>query len=524
MAAEVEKHPKGLYVLFATEMWERFGFYAMLAMLTLYMRDSVDGFGWTTEKATNIYAWYQAFVYATPLIGGWLADRYLGYRNAITIGAVLFGAGYFLLAVPKQVTVFYLALALLILGNGFFKPNVSSIVGNLYREGSHLKDRAYLIFYMGINIGAFISPLVAEYVHGKYGFNPAFAVSGVGMIICLLIFWGFRSTTRYADRPRSHDEITSSPNAAATAADKAPAAATEKEKSALEMVPEWKRILALVVIFLLVIVFWMVFQQNGSTFTFWANDNTAWNVSGIISNAINPFWIITLSLPLAWFWGWLDRRGLEPSTPTKMAMGMVFTGISLLVLYFGALNGGYTLPATHVEKVGGPGQYLVSVPEGLRAKFGLGAPQTVEVTRTSGETTAQTKVQVYPATSDQNFKELDLAGLESTGGGALRIVPLKRVSPAWLVIAYLLISLGELMLSPMGLALVSKVAPPRMRGLMMGGWFLATAIGNRLTAIGVFWDVWSHAKFFLTLSLMAFGMAVVLFVLIIPLKKAMPGV
>ncbi len=269
----------------------------------------------------------------------------------------------------------------------------------------------------------------------------------------------------------------------------------------------------------------MVFQQNGSTFTYWANDNTNWNVSGIISNAINPFWIITLSLPLAWFWGWLDRRGLEPSTPTKMALGMVFTGISLLVLYFGALNGGYSVPATRVEHAGSaPGQYMVSVPEGLRAKYGLGAPTTIEVTRTSADTTAQTKVNVYPATSDMSLKELDLAGLQPLGNGQLRLVPLRKVSPAWLVIAYLLISLGELMLSPMGLALVSKVAPPRMRGLMMGGWFLATAIGNRLTAIGVFWDVWSHAKFFLTLSLMAFGMAIVLFVLIIPLKKAMPGV
>jgi dipeptide/tripeptide permease len=146
------------------------------------------------------------------------------------------------------------------------------------------------------------------------------------------------------------------------------------------------------------------------------------------------------------------------------------------------------------------------------------------VTRTSGNETAQTKVQVWLATSEQPLKELDLAGLESDGSGHLRLTPLRRVSPWWLIIAYLLISLGELMLSPMGLALVSKVAPPRMRGLMMGGWFLATAIGNKLTAIGVFWDVWSHAKFFLTLSLMAFGMAVVLFVLIIPLKKAMPGV
>src|SRR5512140_1042009 len=130
----VEKHPKGLYVLFSTEMWERFGFYTMLAMLTLYMRDAAEGFGWSTAKATGIYSWYQACVYATPLIGGWLADRFLGYRNAITIGGVFFMAGYFLLAVPHNVPLFFLALVLLVTGNGFFKPNVSSMVGNLYKE------------------------------------------------------------------------------------------------------------------------------------------------------------------------------------------------------------------------------------------------------------------------------------------------------------------------------------------------------------------------------------------------------
>lgn len=508
-----EKHPRGLYVLFGTEMWERFGFYTMLAMLTLYMRDAGEGFGWSTAKATGVYSWYQACVYASPLIGGWLADRFLGYRNSITIGGVFFMAGYFLLSVPKQVPIFFLSLALLVIGNGFFKPNVSSMVGNLYREGSHLKDRAYLIFYMGINIGAFIAPIIAEVVHEKFGFNTAFAVAGGGMVICLLIFWAFRSTTRGADRARTKSERD------AMSAGHAPSAAED----AMNAVPEWKRISALIVIFLIVIVFWMIFHQNGSTLTFWANDNTQWKVSGIISNAINPFWIITLSLPLAWFWGLLDKRGLEPSTPTKIAVGMALTGVSFLVLYFAAVSGGYTKPSTKVVQNGSAAnEYYIAVPDALRTQLGVTAASTQVEVAVKGSDTKK-KVDVFPATSATPLKAGDLVGI-SGNGGQLTIEPLRKVSPFWLILAYFVISLGELMLSPMGLSLVSKVAPPRMRGLMMGGWFLATAIGNKLTAIGAFWDVWSHARFFLTLALMALFMAVVLALLLRPLKKAMPGV
>jgi POT family proton-dependent oligopeptide transporter len=513
----VEKHPRGLYVLFGTEMWERFGFYTMLAMLTLYMRDAGEGFGWSTAKATGVYSWYQACVYASPLIGGWLADRFLGYRNAITIGGFFFMAGYFMLAVPKQVPIFFLSLALLVIGNGFFKPNVSSMVGNLYREGSHLKDRAYLIFYMGINIGAFIAPICAEFVRGRFGFNRAFSVAGMGMVLCLTIFWGFRATTRGADRPKTQGERDDAERAAVS--EGLPAAADDP----MSAVPEWKRISALIVIFLIVIVFWMIFHQNGSTLTFWANDNTQWNVSGIISNAINPFWIITLSLPLAWFWGFLDRRGLEPSTPTKIAFGMTLTGLSFLILYLAAITGGYTRPSAKIVQAGTTAnEYYIAIPDALRSQLGVTAPPMQVGVAVKGSDTKK-QVDVVPATSASPLKEGALVGV-SSNGGRLEIEPLRKVSPLWLVLAYFVISLGELMLSPMGLSLVSKVAPPRMRGLMMGGWFLATAVGNKLTAIGAFWDIWSHARFFLTLALMALAMAVVLTLLLKPLKKAMPGV
>src|SRR5688572_12956955 len=189
---DLNKHPKGLYVLFATEMWERFSFYSMLALFTLYLRDPSEGFGWTAAEATGLYANYLMFVYASPLIGGLIADKITGYRKAVIIGGFFFMAGHGLLSIPAIWAV-YAALTCLVIGNGFFKPNVSTMVGNLYPEGSHLKDRAYNIFYMGINIGAFIAPIVMEIVKSYFGFHAAFAVAAFGMVISVAILWYFKN-------------------------------------------------------------------------------------------------------------------------------------------------------------------------------------------------------------------------------------------------------------------------------------------------------------------------------------------
>ena len=227
---------------------------------------------------------------------------------------------------------------------------------------------------------------------------------------------------------------------------------------------ESTRIGALLVIYGIVIVFWMVFHQNGSTMTYWADENTAWKVSGVISNSINPFWVVALSIPLVNVWSWLRKRGLEPSTPGKMALGMLLTSLAFGILFVAARSGGDQTFVTDAQ-----GQVVVDE---------------------HGE-----------------FKAIQ-----------------HQVSPFWLIAAYMVISLGELMLSPMGLSLVSKVAPSRMRGMMMGGWFVATAIGNKLTVIGTYWTQWYHSSFWLLCSLLALGMAIVLLLLMRPLKKAMPGV
>jgi POT family proton-dependent oligopeptide transporter len=281
------------------------------------------------------------------------------------------------------------------------------------------------------------------------GYHSAFAVAGAGMVVSVAILWVFK---RYVEG--------TSPASAPTAGPAAGSAPSPAARSSLEDVPEWKRIGALIVIFLMVIVFWMVFHQNGSTLTFWANDNTDWTrfealtgiqFTGTISNAINPFWVVALTFPLVGVWSFLRRRGLEPSTPTKMALGMFFTAGSFFILYVAARSGEATVSA-------GNDEYAY------------------------------------------------------------------KVSSAWIISSYAVVTLGELMLSPMGLSLVSKVAPIRFRGLLMGGWFVATGIGNKLTAIGIYWNDWKHSTFFAVLGAMALVMGVVLALLLRPLKRAMPGV
>ncbi|HEX8172772.1 MAG TPA: peptide MFS transporter [Thermoanaerobaculia bacterium] len=497
-----EKHPRGLYVLFGTEMWERFSFYTVNAMLSLYLRES---FNFSNAHAASVVSSYNMFIYFTPLIGGLLADLWLGYRRAIFAGGIAFMIGHALLAIPNNYSVVIVALAFLILGNGFFKPNVSSMVGNLYSEGSHLKDKAYLVFYMGINFGAFGAPLLANYIKPRWGFHPAFFMGAIGMVLSLILFGLNQRHVRHADRRKALADT----KAAAVTEDLPP---MNEEAARMQAVPEWKRIFALIVVFIIVIVFWMVFHQNSISLTFWANDHSR-KLPGILSNAINPLFIILLSLPLAAFWTWLDRRGLEPSTPAKMMVGMLLTGLSFVILYFAANSGGFTKPVFKVVRSDAQQTWVAISPE-ARAHLGIAAPPTPIDEKTEG----------WRVAVPQPVKVGEYVRLEDSSGGQLRVAPATRVSAFWLICAYFVLSLGELMLSPMGLSLVSKVAPVRMRGLMMGGWFAATAIGNKLTGVAKYWDLWSHANFFIILASMALFMAFVLLLLLRPLKRAMPGV
>ncbi len=481
-------HPAGLKVLFFTEMWERFGYYLMIGILSLYMLDTLTGgLGFPREKAADIYGTFIALVYLTPFLGGILADRLLGYRKSVVIGGLLMAAGYMTLALPGDGS-FYGGLGLIVFGNGFFKPNISTIVGRLYPKGSPLRDTGYNIFYMGINIGAFVCNFVAALLRNRFGWGWAFFAAGVGMLIGVLIFVTHQKYLRNAPDRGDGSAVQSGVLGQLLAQVLIPALAAgvfgyfflasvfggaTTAAFVAASIPVvifylllWLRapriekgpIGALLAIFSVVVVFWMIFHQNGSTLTYWAEENTRreagaaapvlrslyldqdatigesipnpnapgsyWRnvpenqrppagqkvtlISTELFQSINPGFIILFTPLVIWFFGYLRRRKREPSTPAKIAWGMFITAASTI--------------------------------------FMLGA---VAVSQ----------------------------------GGQL------KVSPWWLVGTYGVITLGELCLSPMGLALVSKLAPARVTALMMGGWFLATAIGNKLAGVlAEFWE------------------------------------
>ena len=322
-------HPAGLFVLFFTEMWERFSYYGMRSLLVLYMVDhlfvhpevarSVFGFGLVKRGleaifgplgpqplSSQIYGLYTAFVYLTPFFGGMLADRVIGQRRAVILGGVLMAIGHFLMAVES---LFFPALLLLILGNGAFKPNISTQVGSLYPPGDPRRDRAFTIFYMGINLGAFFSPLVCGTLGQRYGWHYGFGAAGIGMVagVCLYLF-GERTLApdllmRTAGRPRERKPLTND---------------------------EWRRVWALVVLCTLNIIFWGIYEQQGNTLQLWADRNTNWNFIGLDIpstwfQAFNPLMIFLLAPILNIFWSRQSRRRSEPSSIMKNGLGL-FSG------------------------------------------------------------------------------------------------------------------------------------------------------------------------------------------------------
>jgi proton-dependent oligopeptide transporter, POT family len=329
------RHPAGLYVLFLTEMWERFSFYTMAAVFMLYMTDETNGHPFLQQYASLINGLYVGTVYFTPFFGGILADRKLGYFWSIIYGAIAFAVGFFVLGID-HIVCFWLGLLFIVIGNGLFKPNISTLVGKLYEPNDARLDGAYTIFYMGINVGAFLAPLVAGYIRVHYGYHAAFAAAGVGMIVSLLFFVPFRGWLVFTDYRQ-------------------PGSAVHPEE---DVAPEVQRDrhIALLIIFVVVALFWMAFKQNTNTLPLWFKDKTdrtppAWVPSGspvldkegLITTeynaSINPLMVIVFSPLLVLFWLRLRKAGLEPSTPAKVGLGMLLSALGFGVLMAGGLAG-----------------------------------------------------------------------------------------------------------------------------------------------------------------------------------------
>jgi proton-dependent oligopeptide transporter, POT family len=385
------RHPPGLYVLFFTELWERYSFYSMMAILTLYMNEALH---FDVAHVGQVYGAYTAGVYFLPLFGGLLADRALGFNRAIILGGVLMMAGHLVLGV-ESLSFFYAGLILLACGAGLLKPNVSTLVGNLYRDRPELRDQGFNIFYMGINLGAFISPLTVSWLRLHYGWGPAFMSAAVAMLLSLGVFITFnRHVAGAAAKVEEH-------------AAEAEAISAEDARS---------RVITLMAVFVISAVFWVAFYQIFYTFTFWARDNTLTSIAPEKFEVFEPLAVILLSPVLVGVWMWLQRRDAEPSTPVKMLLGIALVAGAFSLLAYAAFNGG-----------------------------------------------------------DHG-----------------------RVSAQWLIWANIMIGLGEIALSPMGLSLVNMIAPPRSRGLLMGGWFASLATGGYLAGyIGGYWEQMPHSRFFL---------------------------
>lgn len=559
-----QKHPKGLMILFFTEMWERFGYYLMLGIFSLYMIEPTSsafaGLGFTNAHAADIYGTYLALVYLTPFFGGLIADRILGYRKSIIIGGILMAAGYLSLSIPDSMTAFYVALLLIILGNGMFKPNVSVLLGKLYEKPEYitLKDSGYNIFYMGINIGAFVCNFVAAYLRLTYGWGWAFAAAGIGMLIGILWFlFGLMRVPeiKEADQisPKRPNDIPMSrifsvlflPAFAAAAlgwfipnnifgSDSNDAFIFFCIPVILFFFTTWKTadkkterepITALLAVFGVVIIFWAVFHQNGSALTYWAKNNTSREVKGFTESVINT---VAKTEEVSTAPRTIQLQGLHgEDLGSKTGPNTYFDNYTKdfpqgnLEGKPGDINEDEwtAIPQEDIPQYGKLNLWPTELQASINPFFVVALTPLVVMffgflRRRGKEPTTPGKIAWGMLISAISWLVMVWAAIASGNG-------ISKASVAWLFGVYGVITIGELCLSPMGLSLVSKLAPKRIAALMMGGWFLSTAIGNKLSGVlSGLWDVFEKKSyFFLTNALLTAGAFIIILVLMPWLKR-----
>jgi len=431
-------HPRGLSTLFFTEMWERFSYYGMRAFLILYM---VHALGFDDRHAGRVYGNYTAGVWAAAIVGGILADWWLGQYRSVLIGGIIIALGHFTLAF-HPLPFFYTGLSLIVVGTGLLKPNVSGIVGALYEPGDARRDAGFSIFYMGINLGAFIGPLIAGWLAQKVDWHLGFACAGVGMSLGLLQYvLGRRSLQPAIER------LGRRPPPVSIATGPSPSG----EGGFLGFTrAEWKRIAAMGVFFVFAAIFWGAYEQAGSSLNLFGDRYTTLRILGFSFPSswyvsVQAIFVILLAPAFAWLWIRLGKY--EPTTPTKFAFGLFFVGLSFLFLL---------IPAAAIQ----------------------GAP----------------------------------------GGGL-------RVSPFWLVGCYFIQELGELCISPVGLSVFTKLAPVKIVGMMLGLWFLADSVGNKVAGYAAgFISSAPMSQLFGVVGAVCIGASLVAFAIVKPVKRLMGGV
>lgn len=524
MEKSTAKHPKGLPYLFFTEMWERFGYYLILGIFVLYMIDPKEtgGLAFNDKNADDIFGTFIALTYLTPFLGGFLADRVLGYVKAIYIGGALMGLGYIGLGIFKEVSMFYVSMGLIILGNGFFKPSISTLLGNLYEEEPYRmnKDAGYNIFYMGINIGAFACNIIAAFMRNKFGWGEAFITAGVGMFIGLIIFSLGRKHIMKANvrKPVQEGDTKISDVVVKVflpaiiagvigwiipgnifGSDSTDAFIFACLPVIYFYVMLWvkanaedkKPIGALLAIFAVSLMFWAVFKQNGTALTRWANYYTDRSVPAALEKPLEAIYLVDAkdyqTKEVGVFDDQYQAQKDEAGKPIKeQGKDIYFRNVSpekKAVLEANPTDKVYLYNTELFQSVN-PFWVIVLTPVVVGFFMML--------RRKGKEPTTPSKIVLGLFISALSC--LVMVGAVYAGNnGAL------KVSALWLVAAYGVITVGELCLSPMGLSLVSKLSPPRITALMMGGFFLSTSIGNKLSGVlASFWyDYENKANFFI---------------------------
>lgn len=534
--APAKRHPKALYVLFFTEMWERFAYYLMVGILLLYLIDNkTGGKGMEEAVGADVVGSFIALVYLTPFIGGLIADRYLGYVRSIFLGGSLMAAGYLTLALPGN-TALFTGLGLIIVGNGFFKPNISTLLGNIYNcdDLKPLKDNAYNIFYMGINIGAFICNFVAAYLRNKYGWGYAFGAAGVGLVLGMIILFlnlkhvrhgDIKKQVQAEDMPMSKiflyvflpaiaagvigwflpTKLFGEPMMGSAASDAfifacLPIIAFYVSLYIKAKGQDKRGIGALLFIFAISVAFWTIYNQNSTGLTLWAEKHTDRSVSPTTERVVGSMGFLQTASDSARPAKKVDEHLVE----VKDASG-------------------------NEVQVAGPDPYFNNVPpedrpHGTIKLFNTELFQSLNPLFIVALTLVFVPLFNYlrtrgkePTTATKFGMALFISGLSSlVMVFAIMSVPsiyTHKASPMWLWLTYFIFTISEIFLSPIGLSLVSKLAPARLTALLMGGWFLSTSIGGKIAGVMTsFWNDFTDKKiFFLILVVAAFIGGILIF-------------